>query len=198
MSSREALQRALRDLYANSWRLVAVNAAFGALLVCVGLLAVVVHAALVLLVLAGPLLAALAHSAVVLQRTGNLTVRDGLEGLALHWRRGLVLGAGGAGLLALGALAIGVYARHGALVLAVVTLYVLLLAALVGLVLTVLAVAEPERPLRELTLQAARVVASRPRAALGLWASDFFPAATDRRSWSVRVPTASTRIRPIF
>jgi len=37
-----------------------------------------------------------------------------------------------------------------------------------------------------------------PLAALGLWASDFCPAATDRRSWSVRAPTASTRIRPIF
>ena len=89
MSARHAFGRAVADLYRNSWRLVPVNAAVGAVLVLAAVCAVAVHALLVLVVLAGPLVAALAHSSVTLVRTGNLKLADAWEGLRLHWRRGL-------------------------------------------------------------------------------------------------------------
>jgi hypothetical protein len=168
MSSRQALGAALRDFYANSWRLIAVNAALGALLVAVGLAAVAVRAALVLVVLAGPLAAALAHAAIVLQRTGNVAVRDGLDGLRVHWRRGLVLGAGGAALLALGVLAVGTYARHGVWVLAFAAADVLVALGVLGLLVFVLAIAEPERPLAAAARRAAELVVARPGATAGL------------------------------
>ncbi len=79
-----------------------VNAALGAVLVFSAVAAVAVHALLVLAVLAGPLAAALAHCSVTLVRTGNLALADAWEGLRLHWRRGLALGAAG---VALGVLA---------------------------------------------------------------------------------------------
>ena len=95
MSARRALGLALADLYRNSWRLVPVNAALGAVLVFSAVLAIAVHALLVLAVLAGPLAAALAHCSVTVVRTGNLVLADAWEGLCLHWRRGLALGAAG-------------------------------------------------------------------------------------------------------
>jgi hypothetical protein len=168
MRSREALRLALRDLYGNSWRLVPVNAALGLVLVAAGAVGAVVHLALVLVVLAGPVAAALAHSAVVLVRTGNLTLRDAYEGLRAHWRRGLLFGAAAAATVALGAFAVHVYARHGLWPLAFATLYVLALLALYGLIAATLAVADPERPLRDTARDAAMLVARRPGAALGL------------------------------
>jgi hypothetical protein len=167
MSSRQALGAALRDFYANSWRLVAVNAALGASLVAVGLAVAAVRAALVLLVLAGPHVAAVAHSAIVLQRTGSLTSHDALEGLQLHWRRGLVLGAGGAALLLLGVVAIGTYARHGVWVLAFAATDVLVAVGIIGLFVALLSIAEPDRPLREAGRHALELVVRRPGATLG-------------------------------
>lgn len=171
MSSRQALGAALRDFYANSWRLVAVNAMLGASLVAVGLAVAAVRAALVLVVLAGPLVAAVAHSAIVLQRTGSLTIRDALDGLRLHWRRGLVLGAGGAALLLLGVVAVGTYARHGVWVLAFAATDVLVAVAIVGLFVALLAIAEPDRPLRDAGRRALDLALRRPGATLGLGAA---------------------------
>jgi hypothetical protein len=167
MTVSAALGAALRDLYGNSWRLVPANAALGAVLVAVGVCAVAVHAALVLVVLAGPLAAALLHTAVTLVRTGDVELRDWLEGLRLHWRRGLALGAGGAALLGLGVLAVPFYAglRHG-WPLVFLTVYLLVLLGVFQLVLWTLAIVEPGRPLRAVGREAAALGARRPGATL--------------------------------
>ena len=162
-----ALRLAGVDLYRNSWRLVPVNAVLGALLVGVGVTALAVHAALVLVVLAGPLAGALVHGAVTLVRTGNLTYADLLAGLRLHWRRGLGLGAGGAALVFLGVLAVRFYSRSPLLVpLAFLTAYLVVMAGIYQVVLWVLAIAEPDRPLRACASEAGVVVAQRPGATL--------------------------------
>jgi hypothetical protein len=167
MKVRTVLKLAVGDLYRNSWRLVPVNAALGAVLVAVGVAAYAVRAALVLVVLAGPLAAALLHCAVELVREGDVELRDGLEGLRLHWRRGLALGASGAALLLVGAVAIGVYARMSfGWPLVFLTLYLLVLLGVYQLVLWTLAVAEPGRPLRAVCRDAAVLTAQRPGATL--------------------------------
>jgi hypothetical protein len=167
MRAGAALRAALRDVYENSWRLVPVNAALGAVLVAVGAAAFAVRAALVLAVLAGPVAAALLHSAVTLVRTGNVELRDAVEGLRLHWRRGLLFGAAGAALLGLGLLAVRFYAHvaHG-WPLAFLTLYLLVLLGVYLLVAWTLAIAEPERPLRSVCRDAAELGARRPGATL--------------------------------
>jgi hypothetical protein len=169
--SGEALRLAARDLYANSWRLVPLNALLGVLLVAAGIAAFAVHAAFVLLVLGGPLAAALVHAAVTLVRTGNLTFADGVAGLREHWRRGLVLGAVGTAFVLLAALALRVYGRSPvAWPLAFVTLYLVVLLGVYQVVLWTLAIAEPAQPLGRVARSAAELVARRPgaTAALGL------------------------------
>jgi hypothetical protein len=170
-ASGEALRLAARDMYQNSWRLVPLNALFGAVLVAVGIGAYAVRASAVLVVLAGPVAAALAHAAVTVVRTGNLTLADGLAGLREHWRRGLVLGTLASTLLLLGVVAFRFYARSTfAWPLAFVTLYLVLLLGVYLVVLWTLAVSEPERSLRGAARAAAELVARRPgaTAALGL------------------------------
>src|SRR5205823_10065302 len=61
-----------------------------AVIVLTAFSAVAARAGVVVVLLAGPLLAALVHSAVTVTRTGNLAFADGVEGLRLHWRRGLL------------------------------------------------------------------------------------------------------------
>jgi len=167
MSARRALGLALADLYRNSWRLVPVNAALGAVLVFSAVLAVAVHALLVLAVLAGPLAAALAHCSVTLVRTGNLVLADAWEGLRLHWRRGLALGAAGVSLGVLAALAVHFYTRSSAgWPFAFLTLYLVVLLGIYAAVLTTVAVASPELPLRLAARAAATLGAQRPGATL--------------------------------
>jgi hypothetical protein len=162
-----ALRLALRDLYANSWRLLPINAALGAVLVAVGIAAFAVHAAIILVVLAGPVAAALVHSAVTLVRTGNLAFADVREGLVLHRRRGFALGAGGTALVFLGVFAVRFYSRSPLLVpLLFLTLYLLFMLALFQVVLWTLAIAEPSLPLRASARAAAELVARRPGATL--------------------------------
>ncbi|HZT16431.1 MAG TPA: hypothetical protein VFA19_10805 [Gaiellaceae bacterium] len=171
MSSSLALRLAARDLYANSWRLVPLNAALGALLVGVGMVAYAVHAGVLLVVLAGPVAAALVHAAVTVVRTGNLTLADGLEGLREHWQRGLVLGGAGAAFVLLALVAIRVYGGSPvAWPLAFVTLYLVVLLGVYQVVLWTLAIAEPGRSLKQSARAAAELVARRPgaTAALGL------------------------------
>lgn len=162
-----ALRFALRDFFHNSWRLVPVNAAFGAVLVATGIAAYAVHALLVLVVVSGPVAAALIHCAVLLVRTENLTLADAREGLVLHWRRGLQLGAAGLALVVLGAFAVRFYTRIGfGWPLVFLTLYLLLgLGMYLAMVATV-AIADPGRPLRLAARDAATVGARRPGATL--------------------------------
>ena len=162
-----ALRFATRDFFHNSWRLVPVNAALGAVLVAVGIASYAVHAALVLAVLAGPIAAALIHCAVVLVRSENLALADAREGLRLHWRRGLQLGAAGLALVVLGAFAVRFYTRIGfGWPLVFLTLYLLLgLGTYLAMVATV-AIADPERPLRLAARDAATAGARRPGATL--------------------------------
>jgi len=167
MSARRALGLALADLYRNSWRLVPVNAALGAVLVFSAVLAIAVHALLVLAVLAGPLAAALAHCSVTLVRTGNLVLADAWEGLRLHWRRGLALGAAGVSLGVLAALAVHFYTRSSAgWPFAFLTLYLVVILGIYAAVLTTVAVASPELPLRLAARAAATLGAQRPGATL--------------------------------
>ena len=157
MSARRALGLAVADLYRNSWRLVPVNAALGAVLVFAAVAAIAVHALLVLAVLAGPLVAALAHCSVTLVRTGNLTLADAWEGLRLHWRRGLALGAAGVALGVVAALAVRFYTRSSVgWPFAFLTLYLVVLLGIYAVVLTMVAVAEPAEPLRAVARQRRR------------------------------------------
>jgi hypothetical protein len=167
MKPSEAMRLALRDLYANSWRLVPVNAAFATVLIVLGIAAVAVRGALVLVVFAGPLAAALVHSAVTLVRTGNVALVDALDGLRLHWRRGLALGAAGAALAGLGVLAVRFYSGSlYAWPLVFLTVYLLVLLGIFQIVLWTLAIAEPDRPLWAVAEEAAALVAARPGSTL--------------------------------
>jgi len=167
MRPRTALGLALRDLYQNSWRLVPVNAALGAILVAVGVLAYAVHAALVLVVLAGPVAAALVHSSVTLVRSGNVALSDAFEGLRLHWRRGLALGGIGASTLLFGIVAVRFYGGSAlGLPLAFFIVYLLVLAGIYQVVLWTLAIADAGRPLRDAARSAAELAVFRPGATL--------------------------------
>src|SRR5205085_1653011 len=153
--------------YRNSWRLVPLNAALGALLIAVGAAAVTARPLVVLVVLAGPVAAALVHCAVTVVSTGNLAFADGRDGLRLHWRRGFVLGAGGSAVVLLGIVGVRFYGRsHLLWPLAFLTVYVVVLLGIYQLVLWTLAIAEPSRPLRQCARQAAQLVARRPGSAL--------------------------------
>jgi hypothetical protein len=167
MTAGSSLRLAFGDLFRNSWRLVPVNAALGAVLVCSVFAAIAVHALLVLAVLAGPVAAALAHCSVTLVRTGNLEFADAWEGLRLHWRRGLVLGGAGVALVLLAAIAVHFYAQSSlGWPFAFLTLYLVVLLSIYGAVLTTIAVARPKEPLRLIARHAASVGAQRPGATL--------------------------------
>jgi hypothetical protein len=168
MTPRDALWLALRDFYANSWRLVPVNAALGAVLVGAALATLVTPGAAVLVVLAGPVAAALVHCAVTLVRTENLVLSDAWDGLRLHWRVGLGLGASGCVLVALGGLAIRFYGGSSLWPLAFLTLYLLVLLAVYQLIVWTLAIAQPGRPFGSVLRDAGVVFGSRPVATLAL------------------------------
>jgi len=168
MRVRDAMWLALRDFYANSWRLVPVNAALGAVLVAAAFMALVTPAAVVLVVLAGPVAAALLHCAVTLVRTENLVLADAWEGLRLHWRIGLLLGATGSALMALGVLAVRFYVGSSLWPLAFLTLYLLALLGIYQLIVWTLAIAEPGRPIRSVAREAGVVFGSRPGPTLAL------------------------------
>jgi hypothetical protein len=159
-----SLRAALGNGYRHSWRLVLLNCAVGSVVFLAAAGAVYALPLALVALAAGPLIAALVHSVVVVVRTDALAWSDAGEGLRLHWRRGLVLGALGAGGIALGILAIRFYLRHGVWFLAVFAAYVLALFCVWQLVAWPLAIAGAERPLA----RAAQELLHRPRSGLGL------------------------------
>jgi hypothetical protein len=168
-SAGDALLAALADTYHHSWRLVVLNTALSAVLVPLVVAALWAPLALVpTLMLAGPLLAALMHCAVTLARTEDLRLRDGLDGLRLHWRRGLVLGLAAAFVIAAGAVAVYTYGRAGTWVLAAIVLYLLVAFAAYQLALWPLAVSGRATPLRTVAASAGRTAFRRPLQAVVL------------------------------
>jgi hypothetical protein len=163
-----ALRAALGDLYAQSWRFFLLNAALSACLAPVAVAGLWAPAAWLLLLAGGPLAAALVHCAVMAATTGELRLRDALEGLRLHWRRGLVLGAALSGATALGAYAVAFYGGRGVLLLAALAVYLLVALLAFQLVLWPLALAAPDRPLRLVLEDALRMLLARPLQALVL------------------------------
>jgi hypothetical protein len=168
MKPQVALWFALRDLYANSWRLLLVNAAFGATLVALVLAALALPPAAILVVLAGPVLAVLVHCAVTVVRTESLSIADVRDGFRLHWLHGLELAAAGSAFAALGLLAIRFYGGSGAWPVAFLALYVMAFAGIYQLILWTLAVAEPGRPLLSVARDAGVLLGSRPGACVAL------------------------------
>ena len=167
MSVAGALRAALIDGYHHSWRLALLNSALAAAALSVLVAASYVQPALLLLLLVGPLAAALQHCAVVLVRTDELRLRDALEGLRRHWRRGVELALLVAATFGLGIYALVFYARADPATwpLAALVLYLLALFAALQLLLWPLAIAYPERPLRAVALESV-VTAGRRRLAL--------------------------------
>jgi hypothetical protein len=165
-----ALRAAFADFYRQSWRLALLNVAFSVAAILVAFSAAAWRPSLVLAAALGPLVAALMHCAVTLAQTEELRLADALEGLRLHWRRGLALGAATLVVAVAGVYAVAFYARGHALAwpLAFLVAYVLGLVAVYELVLWPLAVFERERPLREVARAAALVLVRRPAATVGL------------------------------
>lgn len=162
MKVRDAMWLALRDFYANSWRLFVVNAALGAALAMSVLAALAFPLAAVFVVAVGPIAAALVHCAVTLVRTGNLELADAWCGFRLHWRRGLVLASLGAAVVALGVLGIRFYTTTSLWPLAFLALYVLVLLAIFQLVLWTIAIARPDRSLSVVARESAVLAVARP------------------------------------
>lgn len=170
MSVRAALRQALRDMYEQSWRLVILNSALSAAVLAVLVLASYAPVALVLGVGVGPLVAALMHCAVSLVREQDLRLGCAVEGVRLHWLRGLQLAALAGVVVLAGIVAVRAYGSSGALALplAFVAAYLLALFLVFQLLLWPLAVAERDRPLRGVLADAGVALLRRPRRAVGL------------------------------
>ena len=165
-----AMRTALRDFYEQSWRFVVLNSLLSVAVLCVLVAASYSLSALVLAVLLGPLAAALMHCAVSVVRTQELSLRDALDGLRLHWRRGLELAALAVLVLVAGAIAIHAYAGSGSFgwPLAFFIAYVLALFGVFQVQLWPIAIAEREQPLREVLRRTAFALMRRPAASLAL------------------------------
>jgi hypothetical protein len=164
MTAGGALWAALRDLYAQSWRLLLLNAALGAFLVAVVVTGLWLPVAWTLVLLAGPLAMALMHCAVEVAQTEDLRLRSAFVGLRAHWRRGLLLGAAGLVATAAGIVAVVAYARGGALAwpLAAMAAYLLALLGMYQLLLWPLAAFDEARSLRAVARDAAGTLFRRP------------------------------------
>jgi hypothetical protein len=170
MTVKGALRYALRDMYEQSWRLALLNCALSAVVLAVLWLASYAPIALVLGIGVGPLVAALMHCAVHLVRENDLRLATAVEGVRLHWLRGLQLGALAGVVVLAGLVAVHSYGSSGMFTwpLAFVAAYLLAFFLLLQLVLWPLAVAERDRPLRRLFADAGTVLARRPAASIGL------------------------------
>lgn len=165
-----ALRRALVDFYYHSWRLLVLNTLLSASAIAILIAASFAQLALLLLVLLGPVAAAVMHCAVTLVQTDELRLAEGVRGLRLHWRRGLVLGALGWAVVAFGAFALVFYTRSGTLAipLAFLVLYILLLFGVYQLAVWPLAVLERDRPFLRVLGDAAILIMRRPKAWVAL------------------------------
>jgi hypothetical protein len=165
-----ALRRALRDTYEQSWRLALLNSALSAVVLAVLVLASYAPVALVLCAGLGPLVAALMHCAVSLVRDEELRLACALEGVRLHWLRGLELGALAGVVVLAGVVAVRTYGSSGALTwpLAFAAAYLLGLFLVFQLLLWPLAVAERDRSLRGLLADTSTALVRRPGASVGL------------------------------
>ena len=170
MTARAALRQALRDMYEQSWRLVILNSLLSVAVLAVLALASYAPAALALGVGVGPLLAALMHCAVSLTQEQDLRLGCALEGLRLHWLRGLQLATLVGVVVFAGIVAVRAYGSSGALALplAFAAAYLLALFLVFQLLLWPLAVLERERPLKGVLTDAALALLRRPRPAVGL------------------------------
>ena len=170
MSVRASLRAALADTYRCSLRLLVLNSALSALALALVLAATYSPVALALVPLAGPPAAALMHCAIRLAQTEELAFADALEGLRLHWRRGLALAGVLAAGLALAVVAIRFYTGAGrsAWPIAALCSYLLALFLVYQLALWPLALAEPRVDLRKAAREAGATLLRRPLAALGL------------------------------
>jgi hypothetical protein len=166
MSVGASLRAALRDFYAQSWRLLVLNAALAGFVLAVVGAALWFPSLLVLLVLAGPLAAGLMHCAVVVAQTGELRLPDAVTGVRLHWRRGLVLGLVGLAAAVGAAFAVPFYAGLGGIGwgLAVGALYLAAAFTVLQLLLWPLAVSELDRPLAAVVRDALAGLLRRPAA----------------------------------
>lgn len=170
MTVRAALRRALGDMYEQSWRLVLLNTALSAVVLAVLVFASYAPIALVLGIGVGPLAAALMHCAVTLVREGELRLGCAVEGVRLHWLRGLQLAALTGVVFAAGTVAVRAYGSWGALAwpLAFVVAYLLALFLVFQLLVWPLAVAERDRPLQRVLADAGIALLRRPGATVGL------------------------------
>jgi hypothetical protein len=173
MTARRALRLAAVDFYRHSWRLAVLNAVLATMVLTVGAAAILVPAAAVLVVLVGPVAAGVMYCAVTLAETEQLRLGDALVGVRRCWRRGAALAViVGAATLA-GAVAVRAYAHAGTWgwPLAALALYLLAIFGVLQLWLWPLAVAEHERSLGAVFLDAVRGMVRRPLASLGLAAA---------------------------
>ena len=111
MTAASSLRAALGKGYRHSMRLVLLNCAVGVVVVLAAAGAAYALPLALLAVAAGPLVAALVHCAVVVTQTDELGWSDARDGLRLHWRVGLALGALGTVGIAFGLLAIRFYSQ---------------------------------------------------------------------------------------
>jgi hypothetical protein len=168
MTARRALRLAARDLYANSWRLLAVNTTLSAIVLALLAAAAFAAPAIVLLPLAGPFVAALAYAAVSIVRDGDTTVRSAFASVRLYARRGLLLAAVATVVLVAAENAARVYAAQGIWLLSAVVIYLAALFVLHQLFAWTIAVAEPDRRLRQVYADAGLLILRRPAPAFGL------------------------------
>ena len=166
-----ALKAALRHLYEQSLRLLVLNLLVAGVagLTIIAIVASYTPVALLLLVVVGPFAAALMHCAVTLQQTDRLRLGDGLDGLRLHWRRGLVLGAAAAAVAILAITSVSFWSRHGALAwpLAVLAFYLSFMFAVWQIHVWPLAIAR-RTTLGDVLREAGTGLARRPLASCGL------------------------------
>jgi hypothetical protein len=166
----KALRGAVRDLYENSLRLVALGTLFSTSVVAILLASLWVLPALLLLPLTGVLAVALTGAAVAIVDEGDAKLADAADAVRAGWRRGLALVALVLFAAVVTATAVGFYGSRGALAwpLAVLALYLAGIFALLQLHLWPLAVRQASRPLSEVVKAAASDLVRRPAATVGL------------------------------
>jgi hypothetical protein len=171
MTLRGAFGVAASDLYHQAWRLIVLNVLLGGVVFAVVFASLAVRSAIILMaVLIGPVLTAVMHCVVTLAQTEDLRLVELLNGLRLHWRRGIALGVALTVAVALGAVVVPFYARAGiwAWPLAALSLYLLLMFGVFQLALWPFAVFEAGRPLRAVAGDAALAIVRRPLGFLAL------------------------------